>query len=173
MLSYPGGGISHPWPGGTASWVPPILIWPGGTPSWMGRGTPSTCPDLARSGIPPIQVWYPFQVPLPWKVNWDQSLGYLPGRDLGPITGVPLERKWKWKYYGMEIGYHTQGVNWKTNWNYYLPHPSDAGGKNWLCFAFTHSRDKTNIYLIKDFYSRKKTWPPAVGFKLMNTESIV
>ena len=28
-----------------------------------------------------------------------------------------------------------RGVNWQTNWNYYLPHPSDAGGKCYIILA--------------------------------------
>ena len=48
-----------------------------------GRGTPSL------AGVPP----YP-----------ELARG-TPHPDLGPVTGVPLERTWdQWKYYGMEMG---------------------------------------------------------------------
>ena len=34
-------------------------------------------------------------------------------------------------------GWGTSHVNWQTNWNYYLPHPSDAGGKNVATLCIT------------------------------------
>ena len=52
----------------------------GGTSS---QGTPH--PDLTRNGVPIP----PSRSGVPPEGNWDQSVGYPLGRDLGPVTGVP------------------------------------------------------------------------------------
>ena len=71
------------------------------------------------------------------------------GRDLGLVTGVPppsgkdmgpVEVLWD------EDWVPVPGVNWQTNWNYYLPHPSDTGGKNGD-FQGTCKRSRKHILL--------------------------
>ena len=53
--------------------------------------------------VPPILTW-----PGGTLARGTQSLGRgypIPGTDLGPVPGVPLERMWdQWKYCGMEMG---------------------------------------------------------------------
>ena len=67
----------------------PVLSWLGVPMSW---GIP--CLEL---GIPCLGLGYPIP-----------GTGYPLGGDLGPVTGVPPEKRWNhWKYYGMEIGYST------------------------------------------------------------------
>ena len=81
------------WLGGTPSWVPSILTW-----GYPILGTPH--PDLAWGhpilGTPHPIVGHPlYRTGVPH-----------PGRDLGPVAGIPPERTWyQWKYYGMEMGY--------------------------------------------------------------------
>ena len=122
VLSWGGGGLPHPWLGGTQSLDREYLIPCWGTP-FLARGYPipvrgfpylaGGTPSLARGMVPyPISGW---EVPHPWldvspyldlaraplslpwpgypqEGTWDQSLGY------------PLERTWdQWKYYGMQI----------------------------------------------------------------------
>ena len=70
-----------------------------GTPS-PARGYP--IPGWEEGVLPSWGTspsWPGWGVPHPWT-------GGYPCPDLGPVTGVPLERTWdQWKYYGMEIGY--------------------------------------------------------------------
>ena len=72
----------------------------------------------------------------PWPLGYPILAG---GRECYPRmgcpllgTGVPPERTWdQWKYYGMEMGYPLPWVWTDTHlWKQYLPHPSDAGGRN-------------------------------------------
>ena len=83
-----------------------------------------------------ILLSYPRKYPIPgWGdliLEYPQArTGVPPRRDLEPVTGIPLKRTWdQQKYYEMEMGC-PRGVNWQTNWNYYLPHPSDAGGNEY------------------------------------------
>ena len=87
--------------------------------------TPSAV--LSREGYPSLTRGYPIPgYPLSWP-DWgvpipgwgypregtlDQSLGYPPGKDMGPVEvswdgdGVPPEKTCEqWKYYGIEMGY--------------------------------------------------------------------
>ena len=41
--------------------------------------------------------------------------------------------------------YPSPGANWQTNWNYYLPHPSDAGSNNGLGFFPSRTSVKISI----------------------------
>ena len=84
-----------------------MLSYPGGYPI-PGQGVPDPeypFPDLVW-GTPfqgtPIQEWG-----TPRK-GTGTSHWVPPGKDMGPVPPPP------------------PGVNWQTNWNYYLPHPSDA-----------------------------------------------
>ena len=92
----------------------PILTWPGDTPSWPGQGYPVL-------SYPPGQDWG-----TPQKGPGTSDLG----KNLG--LGYPLERTWD-QWPGKEPG---TGVPppwvWTDRhlWKQYLPHPSDAGGKN-------------------------------------------
>ena len=97
----------------------------------------------------PILSWLGY----PLKGTWDQWKYY--GREMGYSCkghgtkvwdgdeGTSRKVMWPvevlWDRDGVN---HTPppGVNWHTNWKYYLPHPSDLGGKNgihitWLIFV--------------------------------------
>ena len=96
----------------------PILSWPWSTPSCPGQGVPILSwlgvshPVLARGGTPSCS---------------DQGT---PKKDMGPVEvlgdgdWVPPEREWdQWKYDGDGVPPPPPmpGVNWQTNWKYYLP----------------------------------------------------
>ena len=90
-----------------------MLSYPGGggggvTPS---QGTPIPHPDLAPSmnGVPP------------GKGTGTSHWG-APRKDMGPVEVL-------WDRDGV-TPLPPPGVNWQTNWNYYLPYPSDTGFKN-------------------------------------------
>ena len=71
---------------------------------------------------------YPEGVPHPWLGGTPSLAGvpssWPPGQDWGTprkgpgTSGSIMRRRWV-----------PPGVDWQTNWNYYLPHPSDTGGK--------------------------------------------
>ena len=101
--------------------------WRGGVPRPICGALPS---DL--SGVPPS-----------WP-DWDTP----PGRDLRPVTGVPLH----WKGHGTSgsimgrrWGTPSPGVNWPTNWNYYLPHPQ-LYWDIYAPFMKSHLIFKTNVF---------------------------
>ena len=80
-----------------------------------------SCPILGGYPIPGQGVPHP-EVPLPgmgyrpMEGTWDQSLGYPPQKGHGTSGSI---MRWRW---GIPL-------RLDVNWNYYLPHPSDVGGK--------------------------------------------
>ena len=121
-LGYPWKGYGYPTPG-----LDVLHPWPGGYPIPIGMP--------ARTGVPLSRTVAPFWPGLgyPWPGLWHplgQDWG-TPRRNLRPVTGVPPGKDIE----PVEVlcdgdGVPLRGVNWQTNWNYYFPYPSDAGGKN-------------------------------------------
>ena len=113
--------------------------------SWMG------VPYAVLDGGTPIQSWTPIPGPsrgssfLGWghPIHPDMERG-TPHLDLGRVTPHLVLRR-GYPHLDLGRGYPLsldgvppprRGVNWHTNWKYYLPHPSDAGGKNVHIYSY-------------------------------------
>ena len=103
-----------------------MLSYPGGYPI-PGQGVPDPeypFPDLVWGypipGYPHSGVGYP------QEGNWNQSLG-TPWKGHGTSGSIM-----GWDGATPPPLAPPPGVNWQTNWNYYLPHPSDAGGNTFV-----------------------------------------
>ena len=126
LLSYPVGGVPHPWLGGGVLHLwrgvgYPILKWGCPIPGW-GGGTPSL--EGGRVPYPGMGVSHP------WP-------GYpSPNPDLAGVPSPPPPHS-VW-----------------TGWKHYLPHPSDAGGKN----IYSEKR-KPIAMAVPTFMRRGFKWP--------------
>ena len=122
------------------NWVPPT--WPGGYPTWVPplARVPPPARVPPRPGYPPSRLdlagYPPPPTPPPPR---------LPHGILGNVA----------KHYGIWVPPQV----W-TDWKHYLPHPSDAGGKNEHLSAV---RQHLRVYFssfgnVKPVYPRGKYW---------------
>ena len=114
--------IPHPRWGVPILRYPPILAWLGGTPS-LARGIP-------HYGVPPerkldqqkyygMEMGYPPRKGMgPVKVLWDGDGVHPPRKDMGQVE-VLGDGRWDTP--------PPPGMDWQTNWNYYLPSSFGCG----------------------------------------------